>query len=129
MRVLRAWIAAVLLSAIGYALFVASGVAYPPLRLFGALTQLLGIPKLFQLVHQVFGLGQGGKIFAFTGVAVLWLGGLTLLGSVLRGQVAGLVACVLTLIFAPWPVALGYGIAFWLLLDAAAPAGLLTDCP
>ncbi|GGJ88334.1 hypothetical protein GCM10008939_35480 [Deinococcus aquiradiocola] len=107
-----------LLSAIGYALFVASGVAYPPLRLFGALTQLLGIPKLFQLVHQVFGLGQGGKIFAFMGVAVLWLGGLTLLGSVWRGQVAGLVACVLTLVFAPWPVALGYGIAFWLLLDA-----------
>jgi len=117
MRFLRAWIAAILLSLIGYLLFVASGVAYPPLRLFGALTQLLGIPRLFQLVHQVFGLGQGGKIFAFTGVSLLWLGGLTLLGGLWRGQISGLIAFVLMLIFTPWYVALGYGIAFWLILD------------
>lgn len=122
MRFLRAWIAAVLLSVLGYLLFVVTGsdsgaVAYPPLRLFGELTQLLGIPKLFQIVHQIFGLGQGGKIFAFTGVSLLWLGGLTLLGGLWRGQIAGLIAFVLMLIFTPWYVALGYGIAFWFLLD------------
>ena len=122
MRFLRAWIVAVLLSALGYVLFTATGsdasaVAYPPLRLFGVLTQLLGIPKLFQLVHQIFGLGQGGKIFAFTGVSVLWLGGLTVLGGLWRGQIAGLITFVLMLVFTPWYVALGYAIAFWLLLD------------
>lgn len=123
MRFLRAWIAAVLLSLLGYLLFVVTGsdseaVAYPPLRLFGELTQLLGIPRLFQIVHQIFGLGQGGKIFAFTGVSLLWLGGLTVLGGLWRGQIAGLIAFVLMLIFTPWYVALGYGVAFWLLLDA-----------
>jgi DMSO/TMAO reductase YedYZ molybdopterin-dependent catalytic subunit len=117
MRFLRAWIAAVVLSVIGYLLFVATGLAYPPLRLFGAMTQLLGIPKLFQIVHQIFGLGQGGKIFAFTGVSLLWLGGLTLLGGLWRGQISGLIAFVLMLIFTPWYVALGYSLAFWLLLD------------
>ncbi|WP_424950166.1 molybdopterin-dependent oxidoreductase [Deinococcus sp.] len=117
MRFLRAWIAAVVLSALGYLLFVLSGLDYPPLRLFGVLTQLLGIPKLFQLVHQIFGLGQGGKIFAFTGVSILWLGGLTLLGGLWRGQIAGLITFVLMLVFTPWYVALGYGVAFWLILD------------
>lgn len=117
MRFLRAWIAAIVLSLIGYLLFVAAGLAYPPLRLFGVLTQLLGIPRLFQLVHQVFGLGQGGKIFAFTGVSILWLGGLTVLGGLWRGQISGLIAFVLMLVFVPWYVALGYGVAFWLILD------------
>ncbi|WP_407541368.1 molybdopterin-dependent oxidoreductase [Deinococcus radiomollis] len=117
MRFLRAWIAAIVLSLIGYLLFLAVDLAYPPLRLFGTMTQLLGIPRLFQLVHQIFGLGQGGKIFAFTGVSVLWLGGLTLLGGLWRGQISGLMVFVLMLIFTPWYVALGYGVAFWLLLD------------
>ncbi|MGY2895212.1 molybdopterin-dependent oxidoreductase [Deinococcus sp. UYEF24] len=117
MRFLRAWIAAIVLSLIGYLLFLASGLAYPPLRLFGEMTQLLGIPKLFQIVHQIFGLGQGGKIFAFTGVSVLWLGGLTVLGGLWRGQISGLIVFVLMLIFTPWYVALGYSMAFWLLLD------------
>ncbi|ULH15071.1 molybdopterin-dependent oxidoreductase [Deinococcus sp. KNUC1210] len=118
MRFLRAWITAVLLSVVGYLLFLWLGLAYPPLRLFGAMTQLLGVPKIFQLVHAVFGLGQGGKIFAFTGVAVLWLGGLTLLGGLWRGRIAGLIVFVLGLAFTPWYTALGYGVAFWLLLDA-----------
>ncbi|WP_425146806.1 molybdopterin-dependent oxidoreductase [Deinococcus sp.] len=118
MRFLRAWIAAVILSGLGYLLFMWLGLAYPPLRLFGALTQLLGVPKLFQLVHAVFGLGQGGKIFAFSGVALLWLGGLTVLGGLWRGQIAGLVTFVLGLIFTPWYIALGYGLAFWFILDA-----------
>ncbi|WP_407569987.1 molybdopterin-dependent oxidoreductase [Deinococcus altitudinis] len=118
MRFLRAWIAAVTLSLIGYLLFLASGLAYPPLRLFAEMTQLLGIPKLFQIVHQIFGLGQGGKIFAFTGVSVLWLGGLTVLGGLWRGQISGLIVFVLMLVFTPWYVALGYSLAFWLILDA-----------
>ncbi len=117
MRFLRAWIAAVVLSLIGYLLFLASGLAYPPLRLFAEMTQLLGIPRLFQIVHQIFGLGQGGKIFAFTGVSVLWLGGLTVLGGLWRGQISGLIVFVLMLVFTPWYVALGYSMAFWLLLD------------
>ena len=127
MRFLRAWIAAVVLSLIGYLLFLASGLAYPPLRLFAEMTQLLGIPRLFQLVHQIFGLGQGGKVFAFTGVSVLWLGGLTVLGGLWRGQISGLMVFVLMLIFTPWYVALGYALAFWLLLDGVnallAPRG------
>jgi DMSO/TMAO reductase YedYZ molybdopterin-dependent catalytic subunit len=119
MRFLRAWTVAVLLSVLGYLLLMWAGLAYPPLRLFAVLTQLLGVPKIFQLVHAVFGLGQGGKIFAFVGVTLLWLGGLTVLGGLWRGQIAGLIAFVLMLVFAPWYAALGYGVAFWLLLNAA----------
>ena len=124
MRFLRAFIAAVLLSALGYLAMVALGLAYPPLRLFGLLTQFLGVPWLFQIIHSIFGLGQGGKIFAFTGVTLLWLGGLTLMGGLARPLLAGLIAALLTIGLAPWGLALAYGAAFGLLLWALSPLSL-----
>ncbi len=124
MRFLRAFIAAVLLSALGYLLMVALGQTYPPLRLFGIMTQFLGVPWLFQIVHSIFGLGQGGKIFAFTGVTFLWLGGLTVIGGFARPLLAGLIAALLTIPLAPWGLALAYGAAFGLLLWALSPLTL-----
>ncbi|MFC4454952.1 molybdopterin-dependent oxidoreductase [Deinococcus sonorensis] len=127
MRLLQAWIAAVLLSVLGYLLLMQAGWAFPPLRLYGVLTQLLGVPAVFQLVHAVFGLGQGGKIFAFSGVTLLWLGGLTLLGGLQRPLTAGAVTAVLCLLLAPWQTAVGYGVVFAALLWGVArrltPAG------
>lgn len=104
---LAAWLAAVLLSALGFAAWRLAGAVFPPVPLFGALTQLLGVPWVFQLVHAVFGVGQGGKTFAFLGVAVLWLGGLTVLGRFAWGApVLGLALLLLV----PWPVAVGYAL-------------------
>ncbi len=111
---LAAWLTAVLLSALGLAGRAWGALAYPPLDLFGILTQFAGVPRVFQIIHSIFGLGQGGKIFAFVGVVVLWLGGLTLLG-LLQPWVGALALGLLLLSFTPFPVALGYAAAFWLL--------------
>lgn len=111
---LAAWLSAVLLSGLGLAGRVWGNWAYPPLDLFGILTQFAGVPRAFQIIHSIFGLGQGGKIFAFVGVVVLWLGGLTLLG-LLQPWVGALALGLLLLSFTPWTVALAYAAAFWLL--------------
>ncbi|ACO46275.1 molybdopterin-dependent oxidoreductase [Deinococcus deserti] len=119
MRFLRAFIAAVALSLLGYLAYLTfPGLGYPPLIVFGKLTQLLGLPVIFQFVHSLFGLGQGGKIFAFTGVVLLWLGGLSLLGGALKPQVAGLVtAVIVVLLTRNWPGVL-YGVVYGGLLAA-----------
>ncbi|AWN22777.1 oxidoreductase [Deinococcus irradiatisoli] len=120
-RLLRAWIAAVLLSLLGYVALIWAGVTYPPITLFGTLTQWLGVPAVFQLLHRLLGLGQDAKLLAFSGVAVLWLGGLSLLGSLERPLIAGLalaILCVLGLGSLGWLVPLLYGLAFWGLLAA-----------
>lgn len=117
MRYLRAFVAAVALSVLGYLAYLAwPGAGYPPLTLFGKLTQLLGLPVIFQFVHSLFGLGQGGKVFAFTGVTLLWLGGLTLVGGLLQRRWAGFVcAALIVLLTWNWP-GLVYGLIFRVLL-------------
>ena len=119
-RLLRAWIAAVLLSVLGYAALIWAGWAYPPIILYGVLTQALGLPAVFQLIHRVLGLGQDAKILAFSGVALLWLGGLSLLGSLERPLIAGLslaIVCVLGLGALGWMLPVLYGLVFWGLLE------------
>ncbi|TSA83120.1 molybdopterin-dependent oxidoreductase [Deinococcus detaillensis] len=119
-RLLRAWIAAVLLSVIGYAALVWAGLAYPPITLFGVLTQALGVPAVFQFLHKLLGLGQDAKLLAFSGVAVLWLGGLSLLGAVsVPWAAAGMLAllCIVGLGSLGWWLPLLYGLVFWALLE------------
>lgn len=119
-RLLRAWIAAVLLSVIGYAALVWAGLAYPPITLFGVLTQALGVPAVFQLMHRLLGLGQDAKWLAFSGVALLWLGGSSLLGAVtVPWAAAGMLAllCIVGLGSLGWWTALLYGLMFWALLE------------
>ncbi|GAA4023230.1 hypothetical protein GCM10022631_42420 [Deinococcus rubellus] len=117
---LRAWIAAVLLSALGYAALIWAGWAYPPITLYGTLTQWLGVPAIFQLLHRLLGLGQNAKLLAFSGVAVLWLGGLSLLGTLERPLIAGIslaILCILGLGALGWWMPLVYGLVFWALLE------------
>lgn len=127
---LQAWLTAVALSALGLAARAWGSLAYPPQELFGTVTQFLGVPAVFQLVHAIFGLGQGGKIFGFLGVILLWLGGVTVLG-VLGPLVGGALLSVTLLLLVPWPVALAYGVAFALVRTvfevALKPAAVGTD--
>ena len=119
-RLLRAWIAAVLLSALGYAALIWAGWAYLPVTLYGTLTQLLGVPAVFQLLHRLLGLGQDAKLLAFSGVAVLWLGGLSLLGTLERPLIAGMalaILCILGLGALGWWLPIVYGLVFWALLE------------
>ncbi len=129
-RLLRAWIAAVGLSLLGYAALIWASLPYPPITLFGSLTQWLGVPATFQVLHRLLGLGQDAKLLAFGVVALLWLGGLSLLGSLERPLIAGLsltLLCVLGLGPLGWLVPLLYGAAFWALLVGVqrwlAPSG------
>ena len=119
-RLLRAWIAAVLLSVLGYLALIWAGLAYPPITLYGKLTQALGVPAVFQALHRFLGLGQDAKIFAFSGVALLWLGGLSVLGAVtVPWAAAGMLAllCILGLGSLGFWLPLVYGAVFWALLE------------
>ncbi|MGI8747572.1 MAG: molybdopterin-dependent oxidoreductase, partial [Deinococcus sp.] len=66
------------------------------------------------------GLGQGGKIFAFSGVALLWLGGLTVFGALGRPVIGGLLTALVCLLLVPWQTALLDGLAFTALLESVA---------
>ena len=66
---------------------------------------------MFQLVHNTFGYGQGGKIAAFVAVLMLWLGGLSLVrltGAVFGATLVFLVTAVLV----PMPTPILYTVAF-----------------
>jgi DMSO/TMAO reductase YedYZ molybdopterin-dependent catalytic subunit len=84
---LAGFVGAVALSAIGLMLRQLGGLPYPPQALFDRLTQLLGTPAMFALVHTTFGYGQGGKVAAFISVVLAWVGGLSLVR--LTGPVFG----------------------------------------
>ena len=73
------FIASVALSAVGLIARLANLAPFPAEKLYNWATYQLGVPALFQLVHKIFGFGEGGKIFAFVGVLFAWVGGLTLL--------------------------------------------------
>ncbi|UQN06816.1 molybdopterin-dependent oxidoreductase [Deinococcus sp. QL22] len=132
MKYLRAFIAVALLSVLGFIGLEVLGWVNPVVALFGRITQALGVPAVFQFLHQIFGLGSTGKSVAFAGVLVGWLGGLTLLGGLLRPWQAGAVVALALLAFTPLEVALGNGAVFGLLLWAlekllslrAAPASV-----
>ena len=117
---LAGFIQAVVLSALGLLTTVSLGTPYPPQELFNKVTQLLGTPAIFQLVHATFGYGQGGKVAAFVAVATAWLGGLTLLR--LAGPLFGTALLFLgTALLIPMPGPVLYALAFLGLYFALRP--------
>jgi DMSO/TMAO reductase YedYZ molybdopterin-dependent catalytic subunit len=113
---LAGFVAAVALSALGLLLRLLAGVAFPPQALFDLATQFLGTPAMFQFLHATFGYGQGGKVAAFVSVALIWIGGLSLLRLVgpLFGTVVlfMIVAVLIPLPFAALYAALYAGLYF-----------------
>jgi DMSO/TMAO reductase YedYZ molybdopterin-dependent catalytic subunit len=105
------FIASVALSAIGLVARLANLAPFPAEKLYNWATYQLGVPALFQLVHKIFGFGEGGKIFAFVGVLFAWVGGLTLLGLV-PPLIAGLVVAIISLLFVNPIWALVYGLLY-----------------
>ena len=114
------FIASVALSAIGLAARLLARVPFPAEKLYNWATYQLGTPARFQLVHKIFGFGEGGKIFAFVGVLFAWVGGLTLLGLV-PPLIAGLVVAVISLLFINPLWALVYGLLYIGLRYALTP--------
>lgn len=117
---LAGFIQAVVLSALGLLATADLGAPYPPQKVFDKVTQLLGTPAMFQLVHATFGYGQGGKVAAFVAVAAVWLGGLTLLR--LAGPLFGTALLFLgTALLLPMPGPVLYALAFLGLYFALRP--------
>ena len=114
------FIASVALSAIGLIARLANLAPFPAEKLYNWATYQLGVPALFQLVHKIFGFGEGGKIFAFVGVLFAWVGGLTLLGLI-PPMIAGLVIAVVSLLFVNPIWALVYGLLYVGLRYALVP--------
>lgn len=110
-QLLVAWTTAALLSILGYALWRANLVDFAPRELFDRVTQALGVPRVFQFIHSILGIGQDAKILAFLSVGLAWLGGLTLLG-LLRPWIGGLVLAALLLTIASPVDAVVYGALF-----------------
>ena len=100
---------------------------FPAEKLYNTVTFWLGTPEMFQLVHKIFGFGQGGKIAAFGGVLLGWLGGLTLLGLLPVLPASAIVFVVSSVILLPSSGVLGlvwgaiYGLIYWLVRRAVAP--------
>ena len=108
---LTGFVQAVALSSLGLLATFTLRLPLVPQELFNRVTQLLGTPALFQLVHATFGYGQGGKVAAFVAVALAWLLGLSLLR--LAGPLFGTaVVLMVSALLAPFPTALLYAAAF-----------------
>lgn len=110
-----------ILSLIGLAGRLWAQLPYPPQVLFDRMTQFLGTPTMFNLIHDLLGVGQGGKIAAFVGVLLMWLGGLSLLGVLSPLIASGLLFLVLVLLI-PLQWALLYAVLYWLIRQALQPA-------
>ncbi len=105
------FVGATVLSALGLLARLVAGAPFPAESLFNRVTQLLGTPAMFQLVHATFGYGQGGKIAAFVAVALVWIGGLTLLR--LLGPSFGTAVTFLgTALLIPMPYPVVYALLF-----------------
>ncbi len=117
---LAGFVGAVAISAFGLVLRLLAGVAYPPQALFDRVTQFLGTPAMFQLVHATFGYGQGGKVAAFVSVALVWIGGLSLLR--LAGPLFGTVVLfMIAAVLIPLPFAALYAALYAGLYFALVP--------
>ena len=104
-KVMHGFVALVTVSALGLLARLVWEIPYPPQELFNRLTQLMGTPAMFQLVHKLLGYGAGGKVFAFAGSFTLWLVALTALGW-LRPWLAATALLVVCALLVPIPVAL-----------------------
>ncbi len=77
-----AFIASVALAALSLLARVLFNIPSPLEKLYTTITFWLGTPEMFQLVHKLLGFGEAGKIAAFLGSSLLFIGGLTILGRV-----------------------------------------------
>ncbi len=103
---MRGFVALVVVSALGLLARLVAEVPYPPQELFNRLSQFLGTPAMFQIVHKLLGYGAGGKVFAFAGSFALWLVVLSAAGA-LRPPLAALAVLLVCVVLVPIPVAVG----------------------
>ncbi|GEM47430.1 molybdopterin-dependent oxidoreductase [Deinococcus cellulosilyticus] len=120
-RFVSGFSAAVIFSVLGLAGRVWGQLPYPPQVIFDRITQFLGTPVMFNLIHDLLGVGQGGKIAAFVGVLLMWLGGLSLLG-VLSPILAATVILLVLVLLVPFPWALAHALLYLLVRLALQPA-------
>jgi DMSO/TMAO reductase YedYZ molybdopterin-dependent catalytic subunit len=105
---LPGFIAAVFLSAISLAARLLAGIPSPLEAVYKELTHFLGVPAVFQLIHRLFGTGEAGKIVAFLGSSILWIGGVTLVGLLSPLAASALVAIISVILVGPlWGVVAG----------------------
>lgn len=122
-----AFIASAALVTISLLARVMVGLPSPPEKLYNALTFWLGTPQVFQLVHSLLGFGEAGKIVAFLGSSLLFVGGITLLGrnSILSASIGvGLVSLVLLFSsqgYMAFAWAAGYGALYYGIRFALQP--------
>lgn len=109
---MHGFVALVAVSALGLVARLVWEVPYPPQELFNRLTQWMGTPAMFQLIHKVLGYGAAGKVFAFAGSFALWLVALTALGW-LRPWLAAVVLLIVCMALVPIPVALVTALAYF----------------
>jgi DMSO/TMAO reductase YedYZ molybdopterin-dependent catalytic subunit len=117
------FISSVGVSLVGIVLRLTAGVPFPAEKLYNTVTFWLGTPEMFQLIHRLLGFGQAGKVAAFGGVLIAWLGGLTLLGFVapiLSSLIVLLVSAVL--LFAVGPLwAILHALVYFIIRQALQP--------
>ena len=80
LTMMPAFIASVALAAISLLARVLVAIPSPLEKLYTTITFWLGTPQMFQLVHKLLGFGEAGKIAAFLGSSLLFIGGITVLG-------------------------------------------------
>ncbi len=105
---LRGFNAVVLITVLGLLARLLLSAPFPLQELFNRLTQFLGTPQMFQIIHRFLGYGAGGKVFAFAGSLGLWL---VLLSAL--GVVSPLIASVVVLLVCLWLV------PFWVAIPTA----------
>ena len=111
-KFMHGFVALVAVSALGLLARLVWEVPYPPQELFNHLTQWMGTPAMFQLIHKLLGYGAAGKVFAFAGSFGLWLVALTALGW-LRPWLAAVALLIVCALLVPIPVALVASLGYY----------------
>jgi DMSO/TMAO reductase YedYZ molybdopterin-dependent catalytic subunit len=109
---MRGFVALVAVSALGLLLRLLLEIPYPPQELFNRLSQFMGTPAMFQMVHRFLGYGVAGKVFAFAGSFGLWLVILSLFGW-LRPWLASVLVFLACVLLVPVTVALGTALVYF----------------
>ena len=116
---MRGFVALVCISVLGLMLRLTLEIPYPPQELFNRLSQFMGTPAMFQLVHQVLGYGVAGKVFAFTGSFATWLLVLSLFGW-LRPWLASVLVFLACVLLVPIWVAIPTAVIYFAIRYALA---------
>jgi DMSO/TMAO reductase YedYZ molybdopterin-dependent catalytic subunit len=113
-KLLIGFISSIGISVIGLLARITGLGLFPAEKLYNTVTFWLGTPAMFQLVHKLLGFGQAGKIAAFMGVLLGWVGGLTLLGLLSTIPASAIVAVVsaLVLVSSSGPIAIVWGLVY-----------------